>query len=271
MRAKKSLGQHFLTSQSALRAIIETAQLSEGEPVLEIGPGRGVLTEELLKTGAHVIAIEKDRELVPLLSEKFAHEIKKKKLTLIEGDILDIPLQKIVGKKKYKVVANIPYYITGIFLRTILTSPSRPTRAVLLLQREVAKRIIGENSKESILSLSVKAYGTPHYVKTVPAGSFSPPPKIDSAVLLIEDIGPGFTSPKEEKLFFELIKTGFSSKRKKVLGNLQKKFDKNILQEIWKGNSFSESVRAEDVPPAFWRLLSSALLKNRPYSQIGSK
>lgn len=270
MRAKKSLGQHFLTSEAALRSILAAADLRKSDTVLEIGPGRGALTHSLLESGVRVIAAEKDRELIPLLSEKFSDALARKQFRLIEGDILELSLEKVVGRKSYKVVANIPYYITGILLRRLFSGDRKPERAVLLLQREVAERIVARNGKESILSLSVKAYGEPRYIKTVPRGSFNPPPQVDSAVLLVENIRNPFKSSAEEASFFELIRAGFSSKRKKLIGNLAKLHGKEDLLNTFDRLRLAESVRAEDVPLAAWKQLSE-LLGGRSYSQKSKK
>src|SRR3990167_5903415 len=171
MRAKKSLGQHFLKSERALRTMVEAGKVTKEDTVLEIGPGRGVLTEKLLAVGCQVIAVEKDDGLFELLEQKFAKEIASSKLTLIHDDILNFKL-KI---ENYKLVANIPYNITGAILKKILETDYQPETMVLLVQKEVAERIVGKrgsraSTKESILSISVKAYGIPRYVETVKAG-----------------------------------------------------------------------------------------------------
>ncbi|MSR70951.1 ribosomal RNA small subunit methyltransferase A [Candidatus Kaiserbacteria bacterium] len=210
MYKKKSLGQHFLRSASYLHAVADAADIKKGETVVEVGPGEGTLTEVLLERGAHVVALEKDSRLIPLLREKFAGKI----FEVIEGDALEFE----PTDKKYKVVGNIPYYISGALFRKFLTAQHQPSTLVFLVQKEVAERI-ARSKKESILSLSVKAYGTPKYIKTVPAGAFSPPPKVDSAILLVENISrKNFTNTAHEEKFFELIKKAFGQKRK-VLRN----------------------------------------------------
>ncbi len=186
MLRKKSLGQHFLHDAYYLALIVEAAEVTAGERILEIGPGEGVLTRELLAHGAVVTAIEKDRRLIPLLEETFAKEISEKKLFLIESDVLELDAAALIASP-YKLVANIPYYITGAIMEKFLSSESQPSTMTLLVQREVAERI-ARGPKESILSLSVKAYGEPKYVKTVPAGAFSPPPEVDSAIITIKNI-----------------------------------------------------------------------------------
>lgn len=264
MLKKKSLGQHFLHSPHYLGAIADTARVVPGERVLEVGPGEGVLTAVLLARGAVVTAIEKDHRLIPVLKEKFAKEITDKKLFLHEGDILapkDRPWEPSFkdGPWKYKVVANIPYYITGAMLEKFLSAQRQPISMTLLVQKEVAERIAGHPStslkvtdKESILSLSVKAYGTPHYVKTVPAGAFSPPPKVDSAILAIEHISrKNFVNAAHEKKFFALVHAGFAHKRKLLARNLEPILGKEYSQ-ILKNVGISEQARAEDVELKYW-------------------
>ena len=173
MRAKKSLGQNFLTSKAVARDIIEAASLSTQDTVLEIGPGKGFLTEELLKKAGRVIAIEKDNRLIEHLQEKFAEEVENKKLVIVHGDVLDFNIAQCELKsKKYTLVANIPYYITGQILRMFLESDLQPQKMILMVQKEVAQRIVARDNKESILSISVKAYGAPRYVKRFPRAIF---------------------------------------------------------------------------------------------------
>lgn len=240
-----------------LKAIVDAAQVVKGNLVLEVGPGKGALTRELLARGARVIAVEKDRDLIPLLSSAFAGEIASRQLTLIEGDIRDQNLKKIgLQAGKYALVANIPYYITGLLVRLFLTHAEKPSSMTLLVQKEVAERI-AKSKKESLLSLSVKAYGVPKYVMTVPKGAFTPMPTVDSAILYIGDVsGQNFKNAKQEKAFFELIKAGFGSKRKRLMGNLSHSFDKKWLSEAFLSLSLNENVRAEDVPLESWLKLS---------------
>ncbi len=224
-RPKKSLGQNWLRSEAARAAIIEAAELGTTSPsglrstttnVVEIGPGEGFLTEALLATGATVTAIEKDDRLIGLLSTKFSAPLTTGQLKLIHGDALDQP----PPSAPYKIVANIPYYLTGEILRHFLTHSHQPTQMVLMLQKEVADRIIARDGKESLLSISVKAYGEPIYVKTVPRGAFSPVPNVDSAILNIKNISRARLKREEESRFWEILHLGFAHKRKLVLKNL---------------------------------------------------
>lgn len=252
MYKKKSLGQHFLHNPYYLGLVVDAANIKKGEVVVEVGPGEGSLTSVLLARGAKVVAIEKDPRLIPVLKEKFVKEISAKRLVLIEDDVLRLDISSHLAKnKKYKVVGNIPYYITGALLRKFLSEKHQPSTLVFLIQKEVAQRIAKEK-KESILSLSVKVYGTPNYIKTVPRGAFSPVPKVDSAILLIENISrKNFVNSTHEQKFFELIKKGFSQKRKFLKNNLGKE-----LSDILKKVGMSDNVRAEDVPLEKWLALA---------------
>ena len=258
--AKKSLGQNFLTSKSVAKDIVRAANLEVGDTVLEIGPGKGFLTSELLASGAHVLAVEKDDRMIPLLTEKFAEEIKQKKFTLIHGDIMEITekgptlaqILKVGPSQHYKLVANIPYYLTGQIIRTFLEAKNKPELMVLMVQKEVATRIVARDKKESILSVAVKVYGTPKLVKKVPARYFSPAPKVDSAVLLIENIsGKNFTTKKAELDFFEIVRAGFAHKRKVLAGNLKELFGKKTLEILAKVGA-TEKARAEDLTLNQW-------------------
>src|SRR3989344_168888 len=268
MRPKKSLGQNFLTSAQIARDIVEAGDVTADDIILEIGPGKGILTKDLLTFAGKVVAIEKDSELVSYLNVKFSKEISSGKLEILEKDILDFD-PKIMGfyELGYKVIANIPYYITGQILRQFLESDCQPISMVLMLQKEVAERIMGgkktqKKRKESILSISVQAYGNPQIIKTVKAGSFFPKPKVDSAILLIEDISKDFFSKFSEGDFFKTLKTGFKSKRKKLLGNLSAIFERKHLGEVFQALGINENIRAEDLPLYDWKQLVSNLLKN---------
>jgi len=198
--AKKSLGQHFLRAPNVVGAMIHVALVEPEMVVLEIGPGKGILTRGLLKAGAKVIAVEKDDRAIEYMKENFAIEIASGKLTLVQDDILEIEPQDLgLEKEKYIIAANIPYYITGEILRKFLTTRDYPSRMILLVQKEVAKRIVAADKKESILSISVKAYGEPKYIDTVPKRFFRPVPKVDSAIILIDNIGKKFFGGDQEK------------------------------------------------------------------------
>jgi len=278
MKAKKSLGQNFLKSETALQKIVEAGEINKDDVILEIGPGRGALTLKLLEKSKHVIAVEKDRELFEFLQNKFSKEIASGTLVLVHEDILnfDITKNKMVlsflnglagrGTQKtedlkkiskpfyfsYKIIANIPYNITGAILKKFLTETNQPTLMVLMVQHEVAKRIIASDKKESILSISIKAYGEPKMIMKVPARYFSPTPKVDSAIIAIKNISRKiFENNKiNEDKFWEIVKKGFAHKRKKLSSNLKTLKNESSIPLENLGNK-----RAEDLSLKDWIVL----------------
>lgn len=250
IQAKKSLGQNFLKSKKALTAMVTAGNVVEGDTVIEIGPGKGALTRVLLETGATVIAFEKDHRLIELLQEEFKEHIESKKFFLYEKDILDVDLLAptegfpSVGAR-YKLIANIPYYITGEITRRFLTATHKPECIVLLVQKEVAQRIV--DIKETILSLSVKVYGTPKKVMTVKKEFFSPSPKVDSAIISISNIQNPFLNEKDEMRFFEIIKKAFGQKRKKLNTTL-----KDYKEQIKNWEEIKDK-RPEEIGVEEWR------------------
>ena len=280
MKPNKFLGQNFLNSKKIIADIIKAADLKPDDVVLEVGPGKGILTEALLEAvpRGKVIAIEKDKRLFDYLWTKFSDSRKLSKLILVNDDILKFTDYSILITG-YKIIANIPYYITSHFLRKFLESDYQPSRMVLMLQKEVVERIVARSAsrrkKESILSISVKAYGEPKIIKKVPARYFSPAPKVDSAILLIDNISKKFfeemaakklvslktgikgnlTETKFlglEKTFFNLVKQGFSQKRKMLKNNL-KSLVLNTRCSTKCG--IKETARAEELSVENWRCL----------------
>lgn len=255
-KAKKSLGQNFLKSEKILSQIVTAGEIEKEETVLEIGPGKGALTAKLLESGARVIAVETDYELYEFLKNKFAKEIDSGKLDLISGDILEFnPSNYGLDPGSYKIIANIPYNITGAILKKFLTDSNQPQMMVLLVQHEVAKRIMGEKSgeKESLLSVSVKIYGEPKIITKVPAMFFSPKPKVDSAVIKINEISREKLPkmPNFEENFWKIARAGFAHKRKKLEKNLKNIISTEILSEL----GFLGK-RAEDLSPKDWLSLA---------------
>src|SRR3989344_4466575 len=186
---RKILGQNFLKSETALRKIVEAGEIKQNDIILEIGPGKGALTEKLLGTRCKVLAIEKDDSLCEFLKEKFKKEILSGQINLIHGDILEFtPRTYNLDPRPYKVIANIPYNITGAILKKFLSAENKPEAMTLMVQKEVAERIVARDGKESLLSISVKAYGKPKILFKVGRGNFFPAPNVDSAVIKIENI-----------------------------------------------------------------------------------
>ena len=251
MKPKKSLGQNFLTSKKAIFEIIKAGEIKENDFILEIGPGKGALTEKILETKANLIAIEKDRDLISFLEEKFEKDLNNKKFTLLENDILNIDLDKFliekIGKNKnYKLIANIPYYITGAIIEKFLSINKKPEKIVILIQKEVAERIVAKDKKESILSLAVKLYGEPKLIYKVSAGSFFPKPKVDSAILSI-NINKEILDKKLEEKYLLIVKKAFSHKRKMMLGNLKKEIKDQDWENIFEKIKLDKKVRSEDL------------------------
>ena len=256
-RTKKSLGQNYLTSKVVIKDMVGASELKKNDTVLEVGPGKGILTKALLEESSKVYAIEKDDSLIPFLKKKFKEEIKNGKLKLIHGDALDLDL-KVVLPKKYVVVANIPYYITGVFLRKMLTDVNQPSRMILMVQKEIASRILAHGGKESVLSISVKVYGKPSVVRKVAKRYFKPVPKVDSAILKIKNISKKFFKGNmTEENFFALIRLGFRHKRKKLLGNLRPHY-KNV-DEMFKALNIDFGARAENLSLEIWLNLAKLL------------
>lgn len=253
-KAKKSLGQNFLKSEPALRMMCESGAVGTTDIIIEIGPGKGALTSKLIEKAKKVIAVEKDRDLIVFLKEKFSEEIEIGKLELINADILQFD-PKSYGLKEweYKIVANIPYNITGAIIKKFLSEVAQPKTMVLLVQKEVAERIVARDNKESILSLSVKVYGTPKYIMKVGKRFFSPSPKVDSAIIAITNISKNnFNSEKDEEIFFSIIKAAFAHKRKVLVKNLEHVANSKVVIEMFQELGINIKTRAEDVPFLLW-------------------
>ncbi len=234
MQRKKYLGQNFLSNNNILNALADAAELTAKDTVLEAGPGLGSLTEILARRAKKVIAVEKDGDLIPILRQKFKNI---KNVKILEGDILTSPLTPLLRKERgFKIVANIPYYITSHFLRLFLTQTRFRSRLmVLMIQREVADRILAKDGKESLLSLSVKAYATAKIIRNVPKGAFSPPPKVDSAIIKITPFTGKGINPEQ---ILSLARLAFQKKRKMLrqsIGNkikLPEKFETMRPEEL---------------------------------------
>lgn len=257
--AKKSLGQNFLNNTAVPKAMADAANVENTDTVLEIGPGTGMLTRELLARAEKVIAVETDPRAISILSEVFAPEIASGKLYLVEQDVREIDLAALGLKSRtYKLVANIPYYLSGFLFRTFLGHEIQPSTIVFLVQKEVAERI-ARDKKESLLSLSVEVYGEPHYVKTVKKGNFSPQPKVDSAIIAISNISKGRFKDTSESDFFSLIHEGFKSRRKQLLGNLSDTYAREMLTQVFSKLKLPLDIRAEDVSLDTWLKLGAAI------------
>lgn len=264
-QTKKSLGQHFLNSGTVPAWLADAGEVGATDRVVEIGPGTGALTRELLARGAEVWALETDHRAIEVLAKEFAAAIAAGQLRVIETDVRELDLAALqLTDHAFKVVANIPYYLTGHLFRVFLESPVQPSVLVFLVQKEVAKRAtaaLARGEKESLLSLSIKAFGEPAYVRTVGKGHFSPPPKVDSAILAVRDIGRHNFTEINPRDFFNILHLGFGQKRKQLMGNLSAHFDRDSLQRHFAALHLREDVRAEDLPLGDWLRLVARLTK----------
>lgn len=260
--AKKSLGQNFLNAPWVSDKAVAAGEVGPTDTVLEIGPGKGALTKKLLEKAGRVIALEKDHRLIPVLQETFANEISSGKLILSESDALEFSPQTFgLEKNSYKVIANIPYYITGALTEKFTSEENHPSLIIFLVQKEVAERIVANDKKESILSLSVKAYGTPEYIATVSRGCFTPQPNVDSALIKIGNISHDFFVGFDQKFFFTIIKAAFLHKRKRLISNIASAIPslKDKAGELITAAQITENERAEDVSLETWKKICSFL------------
>jgi len=255
---KKSLGQNLLVNQGILDKIVTAAEITSNDLVLEIGPGTGNLTKKLIQKAGRVIAIEKDRRLVSELQST----IKKSGTEIIEGDILKFNIGNLKLKDgKYKVVGNIPYYITSQLIRIIFEKWPRPELIVLTIQKEVAQRIMAKPPHMNLLALSVQYYSEPKIISYISRGSFRPIPKVDSAIIKLVTRDRRQETRTEQ--FFKLIKAGFSAKRKQLINNLSGKFGimKDELKDIFDKTGLKHNTRAEELSTKEWEKLKERLLK----------
>jgi 16S rRNA (adenine1518-N6/adenine1519-N6)-dimethyltransferase len=220
LRARKGLGQHFLIDGEVLKLITAAAELTPADVVVEVGPGLGILTRELARQAGQVIAIELDNKLASLLEQTLASF---KNVTIINEDVLKIKPEALLKEQKvrlpYKVVANLPYYITSPVLRHFLEASAKPQMMLVMVQKEVAEAIVAKPGEMSLLSVSIQFYGEPRIISSVPAQSFYPAPEVDSAVLRI-DLYPRPAVAVDEESFFELVRAGFTAPRKQIANSL---------------------------------------------------
>lgn len=257
---KRSLGQNFLTSEVVPNWMCEAGEVKKDEIILEIGPGTGMLTKTLLEKGAKVIAIEADSRSIDKLNETFAEEIGNGQLTIHHGDAREITPETLgLKSRQFKVVANIPYYLSGFLLRTLLENPAQPSNLTFLIQKELAERI-ARDKKESILSLAVKVFGNPIYKKTVARGHFFPKPKVDSAILSIYNINNDNFTDLNKDLFFKIIHLGLGNKRKQLLSNLSREYKRDDLERIFIELEISLKARGEDLKLDTWLELCHKLV-----------
>ncbi len=256
-------GQNFLLDEIVLEDIVDAAGVKAGDKVLEIGPGIGNLTRKLLERGAYVLAVEKDPKFLPLL-----HSLKKdfkKTLRFEIADALEYNFQQffkeLPGSAEYKVVANIPYYVTGKILQMLLAAEFKPLSITVLTQKEVAQNVVAGPGKLSILAISVQLFGQPKLVRTVPAKAFYPAPKVDSAVLHIELFKKARYAVSDEKRFFRILHACFAGKRKQLHNTLKNNLQltKERANEVLGEAGISAAARPQELSIEQWLRLAELI------------
>lgn len=253
---RKSLGQHWLFDERSLEAMAAGVDLQTGDTVLEIGPGLGTLTAVLLQHGASITAVEYDHELATALPKRMSHN----NLKVIEHDILTFDFSTL--PPDFKVAANIPYYLTSNLLRTMCEAPNHFSLAALLVQKEVAERVAAAPGSMSLLSVSVQYYCTVGLGPLVPAELFTPPPKVDSQILLLEYRKQPLFDDVEPTAFFRLIRAGFSERRKKLRSSLSGglQISKQDAESLLARANISPDLRAQSLSLEQWHQLYRASL-----------
>ncbi len=266
LRARKGLGQNFLIDADVLSQIAPTANVASGDSVIEVGPGLGALTRELLAAGANVAAVELDDDLARILRE----EITDERLSVINSSALKITPEAILAegglKPPYKVVANIPYYITAPLLRNFLEAARPPRLMVLMVQLEVARLLAAAPGKMSLLSVSAQFYADVSLAFKVPAAAFMPPPKVDSAVVRLDLRAESRLPRAEDAAFFKLVKAGFSNPRKQIANSLSRGLaqSKDETGELLRAASIDPMRRAGTLSIDEWLTLYARLKEVQP-------
>lgn len=252
--AKKGLGQHWLSDPATLEAIVAAADIQAGDTVLEIGPGSGTLTDVLAASGARVVALEYDQDLIKSLQKKYKHTA----VEIVEGDIRDYDFAQLPAG--YKIVANIPYYLTANFFRALIDTDHKPAVAVLLVQKEVAERVSAEPGKLSFLAVALQVFYKASLGGVVPASLFTPPPKVDSQVLILKLRDEPLTAEVDLDKFFQLVKAGFNERRKKLKTSLKTGVGSGEdVQDALIKARISPDVRAQEISVEDWLRLYEML------------
>ena len=244
----KSLGQHWLRDRGVLAHIADCAEIDKNDTVLEIGPGLGTLTSELLRRAGKVIAVEFD----PELARKFPSQFPGTNLEVVTSDILSYDLSNLPSG--YKVVANVPYYITSKIVQMLMTAANKPSISVLLVQKEVTERLAAEPGNMSILAISAQVFADVTMGDIVKAELFTPPPKVDSQVVILKTRQSPFLTDVSEADFFRVVKAGFSSKRKKLRSSLAGglNLSKTEVEQLLTKAQINPDSRAETLDLASW-------------------
>lgn len=252
LKNKKELGQHWLKDRDMLEAIAEEAVITHSDTVLEIGPGLGTLTGVLLSRAKQVIAVEYDKQL----ADKLPGQYPGKNLRVANQDILQFDFNTL--PQNYKVVANVPYYITNKIVQALIQADNKPSEIVLLVQKEVAERIAAGPGAMSMLALATQVYATASLGVEVPREYFTPPPKVDSQVIVLTMLDTPKVDASEQKQFFRVAKAGFSAKRKKLRSSLSGglMIPKSDVETVLEKAGVSPDARAEDVSIEQWLTIS---------------
>ncbi|MBC7264226.1 MAG: ribosomal RNA small subunit methyltransferase A [Chloroflexi bacterium] len=262
-RPDKALGQNFLRDERLLPRILAAAEISPDDTIIEVGAGFGVLTRALAERARRVVAVEVDRRLIPILEHRLSDLTNVK---LVHADVLSISPVALLAPESppyYKVVANLPYYITSPTLRHFLESEQKPTRMVVMLQREVAERIIAKPGDMSLLAVSVQFYARPKIIAHISRHSFYPPPEVDSALVRLDLYEtPPYDVP-EPGIFFDIVRAGFGQRRKQLRNSLARGLGLTTEQVVKLLNNcgINPTHRAEDLSLDEWACLSRALVK----------
>ncbi|HLC70051.1 MAG TPA: 16S rRNA (adenine(1518)-N(6)/adenine(1519)-N(6))-dimethyltransferase RsmA [Patescibacteria group bacterium] len=260
LRPSKDYGQNYLVNPLPLDQMIEAGEVGENDVVVEVGPGFGVLTFSLLETAKKVVAFEIEKKLEVYWKKKIK-DLKLENLEIVWGNFLRVSEDKLAGLEKYKVIANIPYQITSPLIRYFLEEIKNPPETlVLMVQKEVGERICAKPGDLSLLSISVQYYAEPEIVAKVPRTYFWPEPKVDSVILRIKyKKRTGADDVPSTKKFFQIVKIGFSQKRKKLFNNLLSLVgkDKEKLHTIFVKSGLDLNVRAEDLSLEQWEQLKN--------------
>lgn len=258
LNPNKTYGQNFLMDETILEDMIDVAEVGKDDVVLEVGPGIGNLTERLLARAKKVISIEKDPQFVTVLKllkkqhKNFEYEL---------GDVLSVDFQKLIGKENYKVVANIPYYITGKIVQLFVKAEHKPESLTLLMQKEVAENIVAKPGQLNLLAISTQLYGEARLVTVVQANKFYPAPKVDSAVVHIKLFGKPKYKIEDEKKLFGVMRACFTGKRKQLHNTLTNnlKLDKVVVEKILQELKIDPKVRPQQLTIQQWLDLTKKL------------
>lgn len=256
MKAKKSLGQNFLSDPNVLESIVAFSGVTPGAHVLEIGPGRGALTQVLLKAGAKVRAVEIDPSLFAFLQEQFGQN---PNVSLVSGDILQMDIANwYLPAEPFQVVANIPYYITAPIIKKLLTAVPAPARITLLVQKEVAERLAGGAKHRSVLTVATQYYSYVELGPIIPKSYFDPIPKVDSQLVALV---PYRTAQEGDQEFFRVVRAGFAARRKTLFNNLvaARLASKERIQNIFTELEWPITRRAQDLEVVEWLQLQTKL------------